>query len=84
MAGDREVLQEIPTGSDFQHLLGEVQKALTHLHKAHEFALDVQLDIWQFAEPLHNLVEMGVPEHALRWLVVKGYAEHAHELDDLQ
>ncbi len=80
MAGEREALHEIPTESDFQHLLGEVQKALTHLYRAHEFALDVQLDIWQFAEPLRNLAAMGAPEHALRWLVVKGYAEHAHEL----
>lgn len=80
MAGEREVLREIPTGSDHQPLLAEVQKALTHLHRAHEFALDVQLDIWQFAEPLRNLAAMGVQEPALRWLVVKGYAEHAHEL----
>jgi hypothetical protein len=88
MAGEREVLREISARRldhrmgkpDIQHLSGEVQKALRHLHKAHEFALDVQLDIWQFAEPLRNLVAMGVPEPALRWLVVKGYAEHAHEL----
>jgi hypothetical protein len=63
-----------------RRLPGEAQKALTHLHRAHEFALDIQIDLWQFAEPLRNLAEMGVPEHALRWLVVKGYAEHAHEL----
>ena len=63
-----------------QHLHGEVQQALTHLYRAHEFALDVQLNVWQFAEPLRNLAAMGVQEPALRWLVVKGYAEHAHEL----
>ena len=88
MAGEREVLHEIPTRHldhrigkpDFQHLPAEVQKALTHLLRAHEFALDVQLDIWQFAEPLRNLAAMGVQEPALRWLVVKGYADHAHEL----
>ena len=87
MAGEREVLRHIPcnpdgcTGKpDFQHLHAEVQKALTHLHRAHEFAVDVQLDIWQFAEPLRNFAAMGVQEPALRWLVVKGYAEHAHEL----
>jgi len=65
---------------DLHHLHGEVQRVLAHLHKAHEFALDVQLDIWQFAEPLQNLVEMGAMEPALRWLVLKGYAEHAQEL----
>ncbi len=80
MAGEREVLHEILTGPDLPHLHGEIQKALTHLYRTHEFALDVQLDIWQFAEPLHNLAAMGVTESSLRWLVVKGYAEHAHEL----
>ena len=65
---------------NLQHLHGEIQQALTHLYRAHEFALDVQLDIWQFAEPLRNLAAMGVQEPALRWLVVKGYAKHAHEL----
>jgi len=65
---------------DHQHLPTEVQKAGTHLSRAREFALDVQLDIWQFAEPLPNLVDMGVTEPTLRWLVLKGYAEHAHEL----
>ncbi|MEI8375883.1 MAG: hypothetical protein WCJ35_23920 [Planctomycetota bacterium] len=67
-----------------QLLPAEVQKALAHLHRAYEFALDVQIDIWEFAEPLPNLVALGVEESSLRWLVLKGYAEHARELTTFQ
>lgn len=89
MAGEREALHEIPhTASpdycmgkpDHEPLPAEVQAAAKHLQRAYEYAPKLQVDVWELAVPLRHLVELGVQESDLRWLVVKGYAEHAHEI----
>ena len=50
------------------------------LAEAHDYALDVQVEPWQFAMEIESLVAQGVTASDLDWLVQGGYAEHAREV----
>lgn len=63
-----------------QPLPAEVLAAARHLQRAYEYAPKMQVDAWVFAVPLRYLVELGVDESDLRWLVLEGLAEHAREI----
>lgn len=56
-----------------------VKTAVHKLASSLEYARDVECDPWQFAVEIERLDALGVSRGALRWLVVKGYAEHAVE-----
>jgi len=60
-------------------LLAGMRPALMLLAKAHEFARDLQTDVWQFAVDLESLEAKGLSHNDLRWLVAKGYLECAVE-----
>ena len=52
---------------------------LMFLLQAREYADDVQTDIWDFALELRELRSVELGNSDLRWLVMKGYVEHARE-----
>ncbi len=52
---------------------------LAQLAEAFACAADGQCDKWEFAIRMENLPALGIGESELRWLVSKGYAEHACE-----
>ena len=52
---------------------------LAQLAEAFACAQDGASDVWEFAIGLETLLAAGVGESELRWLVAKGYAEHACE-----
>jgi hypothetical protein len=56
-----------------------LRAALAQLAKALGYARDVQCDPWEFAIELDRLTGLGVTTTDLRWLVKKGYVEHACE-----
>ena len=56
-----------------------IHRAALMLALAYDRARDVDCDPWQFAVAMQELIAIGVTVSDLRWLVVKGYAEHAHE-----
>ncbi len=58
----------------------EARAALAHLWKAFAYARDTELDPWEFALRLLHLIEQGVSESDLRWLVVNGFVQHADEV----
>jgi hypothetical protein len=53
--------------------------ALGLLKQARDYAQDLELDPWDFAVELDSLQSSGVTVSDLRWLVCKGYAQHATE-----
>jgi hypothetical protein len=55
------------------------RRALRQLLEAHERARELALDVWQFALEVSALQHSGVTNTDLRWLVSKGYVEHAVE-----
>ena len=61
-------------------LAAPVRAALAHFAKARHYARNVQCDPWEFAIEIERLASMGVTTSDLRWLVKKGYIEHACEV----
>jgi len=61
-------------------LAPEIQVALAQLVKAYDYAREVQSDPWEFAVEMERLTSLGLTMTDLRWLVKKGYIEHAPEI----
>jgi len=55
------------------------QQGLLLLLEAHEHALDVNRCLWDFAVHIVDLKDAGISTSNLRWLLCKGYLEHARE-----
>lgn len=53
-----------------------IQAALSQLAEAHRYAEDAERPLWDFAVEIHTL---DLTPNDLRWLVCKGYVEHAQE-----
>ena len=58
-----------------------MSKPLSKLFRAYRFAMDCDRSKWDFAVELSVLKEDGVALDELRWLVGKGFIEHARELE---
>ena len=56
------------------------QRAITRLLKANNYAEDTGRNVWEFAVTIAELRRDGVAENELRWLVCRGYIEHADEV----
>ena len=53
---------------------------LNILEKAREYAADAHVDLWNFAVEIHELTRVALSVSDLRWLIAKGYIEHATEI----
>jgi hypothetical protein len=71
-----EQRQRVVTG---EQIPPEARAALALLWKAFAFARDLDLCPWEFSLRLKHLVELGVTESDLQWLVLHGYVDHADE-----
>src|SRR4051812_41694955 len=60
-------------------LSAAMHTALSLLLEAHNYAEELRKDVWEFAVELPPLLEAGTTRNALRWLISKGYVEHAVE-----
>jgi hypothetical protein len=56
------------------------RRALHRLLKASKYAEDTGRHVWEFAVTIGELRRDGVAENELRWLVCRGYIEHADEV----
>lgn len=56
------------------------QRAIGRLLKASNYAEDTGRNSWEFAVTIGELRRDGVAENELRWLVCRGYVEHAEEV----
>lgn len=56
------------------------RRGLFLLAQAHEYAAELQRDVWDFAVELSSLREAGLTNSDLRWLVCKEYVEPGHEV----
>jgi hypothetical protein len=72
--------KRLADGSATGDLAAPVRTALAHFAKARDYARDVRCDPWEFALEIDRLISMGVTTSDLRWLVKKGYIEHACEV----
>lgn len=53
---------------------------ITALLEAFDYAQDVDCDAWEFAVSIRELQSLGIVASDLRWLVRKGFIEHASEV----
>src|SRR5438094_8689049 len=60
-------------------LAPSIQTGLAILAEALACAQEFQRDVWDFAVGVHCLCGAGLSASTLRWLLCKGYAEHAVE-----
>lgn len=74
-ATDRRFVVARPQG-----LSHKVRAALRQFLEAYEYAWDVGRDAWDFAVEIGRLRAAGLTKSDFRWLVCKGYVEHAHEI----
>lgn len=56
-----------------------LRPGLITLLTAYDYAHDCQLDRWQFAVPLSDVLSGGATLIDIRWLILRGFAEHALE-----
>jgi hypothetical protein len=75
MGREREAILPFPA-PELPPGLGE---ALALLLKAHGYASELHRDPWDFAVEIAGLERAGLTPTDLRWLVCKGYVEHAAE-----
>jgi hypothetical protein len=59
--------------------LGQLRAALEILLRASDYATESKGDRWQFAAPLADILGSGATVTDLRWLIHRGFAEHAKE-----
>jgi hypothetical protein len=57
-----------------------VQRAISLLLKASNYAADTDRSVWEFAVTIGELLREGASENELRWLVCRGYVDHAEEV----
>ncbi len=57
----------------------KLRAAFEILLEAHSYAQDARKDIWQFAVEIDSLRSVGLLPNDFRWLVTRGYVEHARE-----
>src|SRR5919197_716602 len=62
-----------------QRVYSSCRSGLAILLEAIETAKELQLDAWDFAVEIQNLRSAGLSSSSLRWLLCKGYVEHAIE-----
>ncbi len=63
-----------------QGLWRRAHRALTELLEAYRYSCDVDRSVWDFAVEIDELQGAGLLRADLRWLVCKGFVEHAREI----
>ncbi len=69
-----------PTAEADGRLPQSAEQAIYRLLKASKYAEDTRRCLWEFALTIGELRRDGVSENELRWLVCRGYVEHATEV----
>lgn len=57
----------------------EVERGLSLLLRAFAYAQQTNQSLWDFAVEISDLESIGLDRTDLRWLVCRGFVEHAHE-----
>lgn len=64
------------------------RRGLTQLFQAYRYSCDLDLSVWEFAIRIDELQTAGLLSSDFRWLICKGFVEHASEIapanDDLR
>jgi hypothetical protein len=69
-----------PADSPTAPLTPRLCAALALLLEAHNYARDLKCSPWDFAFEINGLLALGLNNNDLRWLLCRGYLEHAREI----
>ncbi|MGF1583445.1 MAG: hypothetical protein ACFCD0_29345 [Gemmataceae bacterium] len=61
---------------------GPIRLALTLLHRAYRYAVEIEADVWDFAVEIHELRRAGLTNSEFRWLLACHYVNHAEEITE--
>jgi hypothetical protein len=73
-------MSERPTDKHSADIADKLKQALATLREAFDYAVDTDSSLWDFAVPIREFLRLGLNESDFRWLVRKGYVEHAREV----
>jgi hypothetical protein len=73
-------LQAIQSAHASHRLFQHSEGALARLLVAHKYANELNRSLWDFAVEIEVLKQFGVTGVELRWLVCRGFVEHAREV----
>jgi len=68
-----------PFRSPGRGLAPKIRAALALLAEAYDYARDTQCDAWDYAVEIGTLETVGLLPNDFRWLLRKGYVQHARE-----
>jgi hypothetical protein len=77
------VSRALRKGQQLQGMIRDKREALALLLEAYHFAQEVNRNVWEFAVEASLLRAFGLTVNDFRWLVCKGYVEHAREVTRL-
>lgn len=63
-----------------EYAIQHIRPTMEELCLASMYAADTDSDIWDFAISKQRLIELGITEMDLRWLIKKGYVKHSREI----
>jgi hypothetical protein len=63
-----------------QQVARPLRAAIALLAEAHDYACDMQCDLWDFAVEIDALRALGLSHEDLCWLVTSGYVEPRQEV----
>ena len=66
--------------ADLAQFSPEVQRGLDQMARAVDYAHDLDSPVWDFAVEIERLFSVGMTTSDLRWLVKRGYVNHAREI----
>ncbi len=82
LPGKRQAVLSEPSGNGdaLAGIFAQKQSVLALLFEAHRYAAELRGNIWDFAVEIDQLRRAGLTHSDLRWLVCKGFVEHACEV----
>ncbi len=57
-----------------------IMPLLDSMLRAYEYAQDIECETWEFAVEIRELLQTGLNQSDLRWLVKKGFIEHGRDV----
>lgn len=77
--GESSGREASPSGPVVAMLLQRGREALCLLLEAYRYAEEAQRDVWDFAVEIDTLRQTGCTNSEFRWLICRGYLDHALE-----
>ncbi len=76
--------RSVGPGIDETQLPSRIKAALVTLLESHEYARDLNADVWDFAVEIARFQSLNLANSDLRWIVARGFVDHAVEVSSVR